>query len=184
MAEAQRDKAASIQATMDKLPLGDAIVLKQSLPYSSAIDQCYNVRKDPVRYLSNTFRYPLTLLSAMFDSGCILSGSRALEYFIPGSCRPESDWDFYVPGYKESVTDMVKALGICGVSWNLKGDDFMSKLSENRSVLVGRSTLEFLQSWFKDESNNTNQLFNEQLEAVIQLYAELQSDVKQSSNLF
>jgi len=37
-----------------------------------------------------------TLLSGMEKYRCYLSGSRALNFFMPGMCSDDSDWDFYV----------------------------------------------------------------------------------------
>ncbi|KAM4063824.1 hypothetical protein HRG_012524 [Hirsutella rhossiliensis] len=128
MAQTYSEKTRTIKNIINKLNLGDALALKDAFSYSPILSQCYRARADPVAYLSASFKHPLTLLSAMFDTGCVISGSRALDFFVPGSARPDSDWDFYVPGYKESVVDMVNVLGACGVSWQLEGDKIVSTL--------------------------------------------------------
>ena len=107
----------ALQGVVNKLSLADAMTLRDAFTYSSILEQCYNMRVDPISYLSKTFKHPVTLLSAMFDTGCILVGSRALEFFVPGSSRDESAWKFFVPGYKESVSDMINALDKSGVAW-------------------------------------------------------------------
>ncbi|KAJ6440940.1 hypothetical protein O9K51_06733 [Purpureocillium lavendulum] len=93
----------ALQGVVNKLTLADAMTLRDAFTYSSILEQCYNTRVDPVSYLSKTFKHPVTLLSAMFDTGCILVGSRALEFFVPGSDSDESAWKFFVPGYKEET---------------------------------------------------------------------------------
>ncbi|PWI65458.1 hypothetical protein PCL_07059 [Purpureocillium lilacinum] len=108
----------ALQGVVNKLSLADAMILRDAFTYSSILEQCYSTRVDPVFYLSKTFKHPVTLLSAMFDTGCILVGSRALEFFVPGSSRDESAWKFFVPGYKESVSDMINALDKSGVAWH------------------------------------------------------------------
>lgn len=101
----------------------------------------------PLFYFEQTFNHPVTLMSAMFDTGCILSGSRALEYFVPGSISPHSDWDFYVPGYKESVYDMVNALGRCGVVWHLEADEITKSLLSDGFAIVGTRQMQCINSW-------------------------------------
>ncbi|KAI7978476.1 hypothetical protein EIK77_002372 [Talaromyces pinophilus] len=75
--------------------------------------------RDPFNYFGSHFKYPEILLAAMADTGSLLSGSRALEYFKPGSCEANSDWDFYVPGCESSVAQMMAALEACGVKFNV-----------------------------------------------------------------
>jgi hypothetical protein len=73
----------------------------------------------PFEYLRPHFKYPEVLLATMADTGSILSGSRALDFFKPGSCGPDSDWDFYIPGCESSVAKMMSALRLCGVEFNI-----------------------------------------------------------------
>ncbi|EFX05175.1 hypothetical protein CMQ_1811 [Grosmannia clavigera kw1407] len=91
-------------------------------------------RLSPERYLQKTFRQASSLLAAMADHGCVLSGSRALDYFVPGSTGEASksdegeelsDWDFLVPCVEGSVLGMMEALAACGVDW---GDHRLSEL--------------------------------------------------------
>lgn len=170
---------------MDKLTLGDAAALRDNFSYSAILSQCYSSRADPVAYLSSTFKHPLTLLSTMFDTGCVISGSRALDFFVPGSARPESDWDFYVPGYKESVADMVNALGICGVSWQLEGDKIISTLRTTRTAIVSRTVLECIHSWISSvEPKAVERMLGNELHAVMQAYRELKLQGGTSSSRF
>lgn len=104
------------------LNAGDALNLATT---SRRIRAACHSRLDPERYLQPTFRYARYLLAAMTDYGCILSGSRALEYFVPGSIDdpepseggPVSDWDFLVPCFQGSVYGMMDTLARCGVQW-------------------------------------------------------------------
>lgn len=46
-------------------------------------------------------------------TGTILSGSRATEYFTPGTCLPTSDFDFYcVEGVASLVKHLFKKFGV------------------------------------------------------------------------
>ncbi|CAK7272929.1 hypothetical protein SEPCBS57363_005395 [Sporothrix epigloea] len=84
-------------------------------------------RLDPERYLMRTFKNVRYLLVSMTEHACVLSGSRALEYFVPGAIEGPgndksgadtlSDWDFLVPCVKSSVYGMMDALSRCGVEW-------------------------------------------------------------------
>jgi hypothetical protein len=75
--------------------------------------------ESPFNYLRPHFKYPEVLLATMADTGSLLSGSRALNFFKPGSCGPDSDWDFYVPGCEGSVARMMSALILCGIKFNV-----------------------------------------------------------------
>lgn len=141
------EKSMALQNVMRNLDIGDATILRKAFTYSSILKQCYESRANPVAYLSRTFRHPLTLLSAMFDSGCVITGPRALKFFLPASTREDAVWTFFVPGYKESVLDMVNALEICGVSWQLDADETATLLHQFGTATVSREVIECLNSW-------------------------------------
>jgi hypothetical protein len=105
----------------------------------------------------------------MFDTGCVLSGSRALEYFVPGSTTPHSDWDFYVPGYKESVYEMINALTRCGVLWHLEADSIAKGLLENGYALIATGALKCLSSWTRGmEPYEGSRLLGEDVYKIVQ----------------
>lgn len=114
-----------------QLALQDAINF--SMTCSTARAGCHS-RINPDSYLAQTFRSPRYLLAAMTDFGCVLSGSRALDYFIPGSAsRSSSDWDFLVPCVESSVLGMMDALAHCGVKWDDPLEELVSLISMQRS---------------------------------------------------
>ncbi|KAL6887147.1 hypothetical protein HDV57DRAFT_488136 [Trichoderma longibrachiatum] len=133
---------------MKRLSITDAEAMPQASGNNFTLREYFEKRISPVEYLSKTFSYPVMLLSVMFDTGCILSGSRALEFFLPGSTRPDSDWDFYVPGYAESVADIISALSLSGVTWDLEGQRLEKELMANGSVTVRREVLIALSTWY------------------------------------
>ncbi|CAK7234296.1 hypothetical protein SBRCBS47491_008900 [Sporothrix bragantina] len=110
------------------LSAGDALSLGATC---RRVREACLARLDPERYLQTTFKNARYLLAAMTDYGCILSGSRALEYFVPGSiddpdpatagrgsdAATPSDWDFLVSCVTTSVYGMMDALHHCGVEW-------------------------------------------------------------------
>ncbi|GKU05255.1 unnamed protein product [Fusarium langsethiae] len=162
---------ATLQQIVDQLYVGDALNLKNSFPNDPALEKCYMTRTSTTRYFSKAFKYPITLLAAMFDTGCVLSGSRALDYFVPGSATMESDWDFYVPGYKESVADMIQVLSTCGVTWDLEGDTITSTLSQDGSTTVKRAVLESLCSWISGmEPTEATELMGQTLYEVLSAF--------------
>ncbi|KAG5820489.1 hypothetical protein H9Q74_000503 [Fusarium xylarioides] len=157
-----------LQQIVDQLHVGDALNLKNSFPKDPMLERCYAIRVSPTKYLSKAFKYPVTLLAAMFDTGCVISGSRALDYFIPGSATVESDWDFYVPGYKESVADMIQALSKCGVVWNLEGDAITAAISQHGCVTIKRVVLESLCSWISGlEPPEASELMGQALYEIV-----------------
>ena len=70
-----------------------------------------------LRYLGRSFYDPTSLIQGMASGSFILSGSRALDFFFPGSCRTESDWDFYTYGSEYCVGIALEALSTAGVVW-------------------------------------------------------------------
>jgi hypothetical protein len=77
-------------------------------------------RLSPIKLFSKLVPEPEELLYAMCASNCVLGGSRALNYFYPGSCNKDSDWDFYMqqPKRKDYLQpDMKTALQDMGVQW-------------------------------------------------------------------
>jgi hypothetical protein len=79
-------------------------------------------RRSPIRLLSSLVQNPQELLIHMMKNKCLLSGSRVTDYFSPGSCTAESDWDFYVKSVPEDNDQvfgtMRQALGSMGVKWD------------------------------------------------------------------
>lgn len=104
------------------------------------------VRLSPMRYLSTAFEYTLSLYAAMAMSGTVLSGSRALEYFIPGCISSKSDWDFFVPNITTNITRMLMALENSGVEWhkrlydivNFIRDDTITECIMSQKVILAR----------------------------------------------
>ncbi|KAH7363607.1 hypothetical protein B0T11DRAFT_354005 [Plectosphaerella cucumerina] len=96
------------------LPVADVLALKiatrGSLPVLAR-------RIDPSEYLqwASPFSHCDELLEAMATHGAVLSGSRALDYFVPGSTTESSDWDFYVGPVASSVLAVKEALERSGV---------------------------------------------------------------------
>ncbi|KAI9036323.1 uncharacterized protein KD926_002087 [Aspergillus affinis] len=76
-------------------------------------------RANPFAYLRRTFGNPLELMSAMMETGTIISGSRALEYFEPGSIDDSSDWDFIVHPDDTAIGLMLRTLECSGVTWDV-----------------------------------------------------------------
>ncbi|KAF5126265.1 hypothetical protein E5D57_010961 [Metarhizium anisopliae] len=184
------EKSTALQNVMKNLDIGDACVLRKAFTYSSILKQCYESRADPVGYLSRTFRYPLTLLSAMFDSGCVITGPRALGFFLPSSTSEDSVWTFFVPGYKESVLDMVNVLEICGVSWQLDAAEVARSLRPLGTASISSADLECLNSRAESlEPAAAENLLGTQLYGRLKPYTEmncgnrLNSDTCQLSDL-
>jgi hypothetical protein len=185
MTPSYREKATTIQRIVNKLSLSDAIALRDALPYSTILKQCSNTRADPIAYLSATFQYSVTLLSVMFDSGCVISGSQALNFFQPGSVRDNADWDFFVPGYKESVMDMINVLEICGVLWDFKGERIVSTIKENENITINSKVLESINSWIDPlEPAATRELLGRGLFGIMQSFRKLPPEVRYIATRF
>lgn len=116
----------SAPSLLDTLPaeILDRVVANLNPSDAASVHQTYNRasfkrRVDPVMYLRSTFSNPTNLLAIMAVAGCVISGSRALEYFEPHSIAADSDWDFFVGNERHGVYLMMKALENSGVAWDL-----------------------------------------------------------------
>lgn len=68
-------------------------------------------------YLSQLTEHSEALLHAMRQTDTILSGSRAVNYFVPGSVSETSDWDFYSSSKTEQLRMFVQLTKPIGFVW-------------------------------------------------------------------
>lgn len=111
----QRTPQEIMEKIVSQLTITDAAAVE-----NAASKPLLGRRSDPMLYLQNHFKMPVYLLATMADSGAIIGGARALEYFAPCHTNRQQVWDFYVPPNSESVADMMYALQDCGVQWHVK----------------------------------------------------------------
>lgn len=78
-----------------------------------------NKRQNPVLYFKQLVDDPEELLTVMLKCKVILAGSRAAEYFYPGTCNHDSDWDFFCAADIRSIALFSKYLTTIGVNFNL-----------------------------------------------------------------
>jgi hypothetical protein len=57
----------------------------------------------------------------------ILSRSRAVDYFVPGSCDADSDWDFYCEDFILSVTTFLYWSTHLDVVWQARDRSAVSE---------------------------------------------------------
>ncbi|KAJ3453438.1 hypothetical protein MRS44_017685 [Fusarium solani] len=122
------------------LPIADVISLKRA---THDLMPVLVERIDPSRYLQSTgpFSSSAELLEVMARHGAVLSGSRALEYFVPGSSTYDSDWDFYVPPILSSVTAVKNALENSGVTFESSLAWAARKLREKSAVVLNQNQI-------------------------------------------
>lgn len=88
------------------------------------IKRCEHARLNPITYMAQLTKYSKDLLMVMGALGVVLSGSRAANYFYPGLCNNDSDWDFYCDGDLDSVVRFSTYMERIGVEWEwLSGHD-------------------------------------------------------------
>ena len=108
-----------IKITLDYTTIKDSV--NAVLAFSTCLADARKLiehRKSPIRLFSQLVDDPYQLLQFMYMERCVLSGSRAANYFVPGSCEFDSDWDFYITGHeRDDVPPMVKKLETLGVYW-------------------------------------------------------------------
>jgi hypothetical protein len=96
------------------LPIKDVLALEAATYNSIPV---IRTRTDPCEYLEQKgpFVNASDLLRVMSLYGAVLSGSRALDWFVPGSATKTSDWDFYVPNVPSAISAVKGALEKSGV---------------------------------------------------------------------
>ena len=58
--------------------------------------EAYRERKNPIYYLRPHFTNPKGLFNVIAESNIYILGSRAIDYFVPSSAKPYSNFNFYV----------------------------------------------------------------------------------------
>ena len=82
-------------------------------------ERLWSARHNPICcVLRLVLSKPLALLSLMRCTKTVLSGSRAVNYFVPGACNDDSDWDFYCENNATSVLAFVTWSRLLDFQWN------------------------------------------------------------------
>lgn len=79
-------------------------------------------------YVDRNFGDTKALFTAMSKNYTYLSGSRSLEFFVPGTVTDESDWDFYIPMNLAYIGNFMQALESMDVKWMSYEDELAWKL--------------------------------------------------------
>jgi hypothetical protein len=72
---------------------------------------------DIVVCLGQSFSDAAAVMRGMAACNCVLANSRALECFVPGSCKLTSGWDVYVPNERTCVGITLETMAKSGVQW-------------------------------------------------------------------
>lgn len=92
-----------------------------------------NDRLCTANYLRDNFGHGVELLESMSKHTVYLSGSRSLEFFVPGSLGSNSDWDFYIKERAEVVYSFMSDMVKMGVSWETPLQELEEALREGDS---------------------------------------------------
>lgn len=112
--------AGSVIEALEHMPIrGVANAVSCAGPNLTAHDvQRYvRARCDPILYLSQLTEHSRPLLAVMASTGVVLTGSRAAEYFNPGLCKADSDWDFFGGGNLDALVRFTKCMQKFGTVW-------------------------------------------------------------------
>ncbi|KAF4451423.1 hypothetical protein F53441_5591 [Fusarium austroafricanum] len=122
------------------LPITDVLSLKCATHNLLLV---LELRIRPSQYIQSIgpFNNSHELLETMARHGAVISGSRALEYFVPGSATSESDWDFYVPPILASVVAVKHALERSGVTFESSLSRAARQLIEKSSTTLSRDQI-------------------------------------------
>lgn len=86
--------------------------------------------------LSRSFANTNDLWLDMAIYRCIFSGSRALEFFVEGSCNEKSGWNFFVPANGHCFVGMIKAFQKAGVVFDSPFAWVVDSLKQSGVVLT------------------------------------------------
>jgi hypothetical protein len=82
-------------------------------------------------YLGQHFTDPYNLLSSMLLTDTLISGSRVLEYYVPGSIGDYSDWDFYISDDKKKIYNFMQGAEKSGIKWMTPEEAMEHKFSSD-----------------------------------------------------
>jgi hypothetical protein len=99
-------------------------------------------RNDPRRIFSEFTDNPEELLEAMRNFKIVLSGSRAVNYFVPGSASSSSDYDFFGEDSHHGLQRFALYLEDQGIEWIVPDDsDEEDGYAEEEGVSLMRGIL-------------------------------------------
>ncbi|KAJ9137747.1 hypothetical protein NKR23_g8998 [Pleurostoma richardsiae] len=123
-----------------RLPIGDVLSLRDVT--ADALPMLHE-RIDPSRYLEQDgpFTHADDVLEELSRRDGVMSGSRALEWFLPGSTAPDSDWDFYIPHVESTIVAVKRALELSGVTFETCFARAVRELEANGSVSLNANEM-------------------------------------------
>lgn len=116
----------------------------------------FNDRISMNLYLGQHFSHSEGLLKCMLINDIYLSGSRALNYFVPGSIGNDSDWDFYSQSKGDELFRFMEFMKSIGVKWVTSIEWFTEKL-ENDECESGITTKQIENTHAIATTMSTNQ---------------------------
>lgn len=111
-------------------PLLDTLSIRSDLISFQSSGLEYD-RLDPRRLFRQLVKDPDELMKVMRECNVVLSGSRAVEYFMPGSCTQDSDWDFYLLSnepVRSSIVNDTQVTNACYDSNTVSFEAYMETL--------------------------------------------------------
>jgi hypothetical protein len=115
-------------------------------------------------YLEEGLADAKALLRAMCTRMVSLSGSRSLEFFVPGSCTPTSDWDFYIADIGKLVPMFLLETEAIGYTWLSPLEEVAMRIDEGSGIVSipeNTPSLEFLKQLRKLASERGLELARE-----------------------
>jgi hypothetical protein len=136
-----------IPNVLSGLTIGSLMDLKKAMgdknKNSDIVLEC-NKLASVSSYLKTNFGYGTELLTVLSKCFGYISGSRSVEFFVPGSTDESSDLDMYVP----NLTNMGKAMRLLaglGVKWYSVEEDIRECADKGRgNVITGGSCIVML----------------------------------------
>jgi hypothetical protein len=97
----------------------------------------YEERKSLHRYFTNNGFNGKKMMNILATTHAFLIGSRALEFFVPGSVSSKSDWNFFIEDSFPKVCDFMKSMEKIGVTWDTLDDTIYKRMIQGRKHIYG-----------------------------------------------
>lgn len=110
-----------LQDVFDDLPISDCQSIRDAHTNTTRkrdFESVYDDRISLQRYFTNHGLNGKQMMEILTNTHAFLIGSRALEFFVPGSITGESDWNFIIESSTPMKYEFMKSMESIGVVWH------------------------------------------------------------------
>lgn len=120
-----------LQEIFDDLPIADCQSIRDAHAKTTRKHDFENVYDDRVclhRYFTRHGLNGKQMVDILTNTHAFLIGSRALEFFVPGSIAEDSDWNFIIENSLPMKYEFMKSMENIGVVWHDVADKILIRM--------------------------------------------------------